>query len=270
LPTSHLVVFSFAIFSALVLSVSAANLRRLRLEESLTTMGILAHELRTPLATLSLLGDALRSEGVAPVGSEQSKRLEEIAARVYALSRTMNQQIDTQISNASLLRLPVGRERVDALAVIQTALAQYPFKGRRERDSVSLDFKHDFEFFGSESTFVQVINNLLKNALHAMASVQSEHASPALRIEMFVQGRWGVIWVQDNGVGIEPRLIRRVFEPFFSTQTGTGHGLGLAFCRTVVAAAGGSIGVTSKLGVGTTFEIKLPIIEVSVVPPTSL
>ena len=65
--------------------------------------------------------------------------------------------------------------------------------------------------------------------------------------------------MRDVGVGIDTHLLRRVFEPFFSTQLSTGHGLGLAFCRSVVVASGGHISVTSTPGLGTTFSISLPV-----------
>jgi two-component system, CAI-1 autoinducer sensor kinase/phosphatase CqsS len=100
----HWFVFFFAWASAMVVSISSANLRRKRLDTALTTMGIVAHELRTPLATLYLLGDALRGEASVTSVPGESKRLEDIASRIYGVSRSMNQQIDMQIANASILR----------------------------------------------------------------------------------------------------------------------------------------------------------------------
>jgi two-component system, CAI-1 autoinducer sensor kinase/phosphatase CqsS len=63
----------------------------------------------------------------------------------------------------------------------------------------------------------------------------------------------------DKGTGIDPELQARIFEPFFSTNRGTGHGLGLALCHRVVQSAGGTIRVRSELGQGAAFIIELPI-----------
>ena len=258
-PKEHFVVFSFAWSSALILAISAANLRRERLEHALTTMGIVAHELRTPLATLSLLGDALRGEGAVASAPLQTKRLEDIAGRIYAISRSMNQQIDMQIANANLLHLPPAKELVSAVDVVRLAVAQYPFSNQRERDWVRLDFRSNFDFQGSERLFVQVLLNMLKNAFRALAAHTTPVAHPEICIEIRRGKRFGEIRVRDVGVGIDTHLLRRVFEPFFSTQLGTGHGLGLAFCRSVVVASGGHISVTSTPGLGTTFSISLPV-----------
>ena len=67
------------------------------------------------------------------------------------------------------------------------------------------------------------------------------------------------IEVADNGVGMEPEVLARVFDPFFTTRKiGDGTGLGLPICHSIVTARGGTIAVESLLGGGTTFAIELP------------
>jgi two-component system CAI-1 autoinducer sensor kinase/phosphatase CqsS len=80
-----------------------------------------------------------------------------------------------------------------------------------------------------------------------------------ISIEIGAQQDRGRIVVADRGVGIDAELQRRIFEPFFSTNRGTGHGLGLAFCNQVVHAARGSIRVKSAPGHGAVFTIELPV-----------
>jgi signal transduction histidine kinase len=68
------------------------------------------------------------------------------------------------------------------------------------------------------------------------------------------------IAVTDDGCGIPADEIERIFDPFFTTRrTGTAAGLGLAHCYQIVRHHGGTITVTSKVGVGTTFCIRLPV-----------
>ena len=72
----------------------------------------------------------------------------------------------------------------------------------------------------------------------------------------------GRIQVRDRGVGMEPALQSRIFQPFFSTARGSGHGLGLAFCQRVVHSARGTIRVESEPMRGATFTIELPVADV--------
>jgi two-component system, CAI-1 autoinducer sensor kinase/phosphatase CqsS len=66
--------------------------------------------------------------------------------------------------------------------------------------------------------------------------------------------------VQDRGVGMDAGLQTLIFTPFFSTDRGTGHGLGLAFCQRVVQSADGTIRVHSEAQQGARFTIELPVL----------
>jgi len=252
------VVISFSWASAMVLGLSSANLRREHLQHTLTTMGIMAHELRTPLATMSLIGDAMRNESRQVKEAAGAQRLDQLVVRLHTLVRNMNQQIDTQIANARLLRLPTHKEAVGAAALLRNVVKDYPYRNSRERESVVLVLRKDFSFESSYRLFAQVINNLLKNAFRSLAATSSAPKPGDLRIEVGVLNGCGRIVVTDQGTGIAPELQARIFEPFFSTDRGTGHGLGLAFCQQVVESAGGTIRVKSEPGRGAIFIIELP------------
>ncbi len=253
------VLLFFAWSTALGLSVSSANLRRKRLEDSLATMGIIAHELRTPLATLSLLGDALRAAAVNKTQPIDHQQIDSVVTRMYALSRAMNRQIDMQIANSSLLRLSPSKQEVSAGMVVGSAMTQYPFRTQREREFFDISVVSDFVFLGCHHLFEQVIQNLVKNAYHAVALTQKPPEKADVRIEVTASGRQGFIKVFDRGVGIDRAMRDKIFEPFFSTQSNTGHGLGLAFCKAVVHAAGGKISVSTIADTGTCFTIALPV-----------
>lgn len=255
------VVISFSWVSALLLGLSSANLRREHLNHTLTTIGVMAHELRTPLATMSLIGDAVRNESHQVKQAAVTQRLDQLVVRMHALVRNMNQQIDSQIANASLLRLRTHKETLTAAALLRNVVKDYPYRNSRERDSVVLVLRKDFSFESSYRLFAQVINNLLKNALRSLAATSSAPQPGDLRIEVGVLGGSGRIIVTDQGIGIAPELQARIFESFFSTGHGTGHGLGLAFCRQVVQGAGGTLRVKSEPGRGAIFIIELPVLR---------
>lgn len=260
LVATNAIVMGFGWYMALVLGLSSSNLRREQVNHTLTTMGIMAHELRTPLATMSLLGEAVKGE--APQAPEESaRRLEQLANRLHTLVRNMNHQIDTQIANARLLRLPQLRESIQAGELVREVLDNYPYRSSRERECVVLQVRRDFRFAGSHALFSQVIDNLVKNALRSLAAASTASRPGDLLVEVGTLHGRGRIVLTDRGIGIDPDLQQRIFEPFFSTDRGTGHGLGLAFCKRVIQGASGSIRVKSEPARGAIFTIELPLLD---------
>ncbi len=102
----------------------------------------------------------------------------------------------------------------------------------------------------------QAVLNLLNNALDA---VEPESGAVSLRAEFDPEGSHVRIIVSDNGVGMNRKTIKHLFEPFRSTKGMRGTGLGLVVTKKVVDEHGGTIDVESTEGEGTTFTITLPI-----------
>jgi two-component system CAI-1 autoinducer sensor kinase/phosphatase CqsS len=257
---TNTMVLAFCISMGMLLGVSSANLRREHLAQTLTTMGIMAHELRTPLATMSLIGDAVRG-AAGDCDPDTAQKLEQLSGRLHTLVRNMNHQIDIQISNARLMRLPSRKEAVSAGNLVHEAIANYPFRSTREREAVQVVVRQDFVFEGSQALFGQVVDNLVKNALRSLAATGAALSLGDLLVEVDRRGGRGTIVIADRGIGIEHELQGRIFEPFFSTNRGTGHGLGLAFAQRVVHAARGTIRVKSESRRGAVFTIDLPILR---------
>jgi two-component system CAI-1 autoinducer sensor kinase/phosphatase CqsS len=245
----------------LLLGVSSANLRREHLAHTLATMGIMAHELRTPLSTAALIGDAIQQEVQRQPDHPRAMKLDKLGQRLHTLVRNMNHQIDTQIANAKLLQLPQYAEQVSAGTLVQEVVASYPYASSRQRECVKLVIHDNFTFCSSPTQFSQVLDNLIKNALHSLTAADSLYHPGALRIEVGRVQKQGHIIVADDGIGIEPALLQQIFKPFFSSNRSTGHGLGLAFCQQVVQSAGGSLHVKSEYAVGALFTIMLPIAD---------
>ena len=140
-------------------------------------------------------------------------------------------------------------------------IGRYPYKTPRERECVELIIVNDFNFLSSFVQFSQVIDNLMKNAFRALQATDRTLQRGDLRIEVSCRNDQGLIVVADKGRGIKPELIDRIFEPFFSTNRGTGHGLGLAFCAQVIKSANGAISVKSFWNTGTQFSLELPVMR---------
>jgi two-component system, CAI-1 autoinducer sensor kinase/phosphatase CqsS len=255
----HAMVLAFAWLIALELSLLLAHLRRTQLAHSLATMSIMAHELRSPLAAVALIGDALLLEVERQPDNARSPQFEKLASRLQGLARNMNRQMDTQIANAKLLQLPSRSEDVCAADLVHQVVAAYPFATSRQRGCVQVLIHRDFTFLSSFTQFSQVLDNLIKNALYSLMAADSKYPPGALRIEAGTLKQLGRIVVSDEGMGIDAALLPHIFKPFFSSNHGTGHGLGLAFCQQVVRSAGGSISVKSQFAIGATFTIELPL-----------
>jgi CheY-like chemotaxis protein len=125
---------------------------------------------------------------------------------------------------------------------------------------------------GSESQLARAVGNLLGNAIEAIegsgtivVGTRREHVSaPAVRYETIPAGDYAVLTVADDGCGIEPAELPRVFEPFVSRKRPgdrSGSGLGLAIVHGVVKEHDGFIDVTSAPGKGTTFSLYFPLVE---------
>lgn len=133
---------------------------------------------------------------------------------------------------------------------------------RPEKDSIDLrtDVPAGLTLATRPVQLQQVLLNLLINARTA---VLASNATREITISAEQTDAQTVIRVADNGVGIAPEDLERIFQPFFSTaadaQDGpSGHGLGLAFCRKIAADLGGDISVESSPGRGATFTLRLP------------
>ena len=253
------VVISFSASMGLLLGISAANLRREQLNNTLTTMGIMAHELRTPLSTAALIGDAIELEVQRQPDNPRAPQLNKLATRLHTLVRNMNHQIDMQIANARLLQLPHHTEEISATALVQGVVANYPYSSARQRDCVCVFLHEEFVFHSSFTQFSQVLDNLMKNAFHSLMAADSRYPVGAIRIVVNKSEGRGLICVEDDGTGIAPLMLAQIFKPFFSSNRGTGHGLGLAFCQQVVQSAGGHIRVKSGPAAGAIFSIDLPL-----------
>jgi two-component system NtrC family sensor kinase len=112
---------------------------------------------------------------------------------------------------------------------------------------------------GDPSMLQQVLLNLYNNALDAILERHGTKGGELLIASGPDQDGKAKIWITDNGVGISPENLKKIFSPFFTTKpVGQGTGLGLSVCYGIVESMGGSMNVTSERGVGTTFTILFP------------
>jgi PAS domain S-box-containing protein len=151
------------------------------------------------------------------------------------------------------------------IASTTLALARRTLRQRRVTLAVELPPEPVFATIPAGS-LGQVLLNLLLNACDAI----DRRDDPRIWVSLQRKGNRGMLCVRDNGIGIEPELAMRIFEPFFSTKgehATAGHGqpwlhgsgLGLSVCQTLVGQMGGTITLESRPGEGATFTVSVPL-----------
>ncbi len=215
-----------------------------------------AHEINNPLAYVMLnldwivrkLPDAMHDPASAEALTEMLREAHRGTERVASIVRELRTfaRADSE-----------SRQRVDLVTVVESAnkIAGHEV---RHRAKVTTSFEAVGAVWANESRLEQVVLNLMLNASHAMPESRAE--TNEIRIVVRPEGsRGAVLEVSDNGEGIAPEILPRIFDPFFSTKPrGVGMGLGLSICHGIVTSLGGQITVHSVPSEGTTFRVVLP------------
>jgi signal transduction histidine kinase len=214
-------------------------------------MHVASHDLAEPLRTMSGFSQLVSTryaDGLDDSGQEFLAHIVAGAARMQAL-------LDDLRSFTRASQQPLHRELVDLDGVVADVRAALGATLRDRHAEVAVD--NDLPCVLGDSTLLGlVLQNLISNAVKF-----NQSPTPTVRIASREVGDTVVIDVADNGIGIEPEHRDRVFDLFQRLHTRddyTGTGLGLAICRRILGRHGGSIGLTSTVGVGTTFTLTLP------------
>ena len=104
----------------------------------------------------------------------------------------------------------------------------------------------------------QVILNLLMNAVEAMSNTGHETRILRLQTEADHSARMALVRVTDSGPRVDPRVVERMFQPFFTTKS-SGMGMGLSICKTIIEAHGGQLTASANNPHGMEFQIILPL-----------
>jgi C4-dicarboxylate-specific signal transduction histidine kinase len=225
---------------------------RLRHSERLASLGQLAsgaaHEINNPLGfVISNLRSIISETERTPLSTDVLAEVREVAAdalvgaeRVSSIVRALRAMARQQTGAIEVVRL-----RDVASRAIGTVMGV-------EASSVVTDFSNDAQVRAVPLNLDQALGNLLMNARQAGGKIS---------VTTGVDGPEAWIRVSDEGPGIAPQVLPRIFEPFFSTRgVGGGVGLGLTVVWSIVTALGGTVDVESSVGVGSSFTVRLPIV----------
>jgi Na+/proline symporter/nitrogen-specific signal transduction histidine kinase len=217
-----------------------------------------SHELRTPLTSIRAFSELLHDdENMDPKQRQQLLRI--VVKETERLTRLVNQVLDfTKIESGSY---QWTRERLDMEDVLKEAVAATSQLSRDRNISVTLDVPgRPIPVFGDKDRLVQVIINLLSNALK-----YCESGKGRVMLGLSLDKDAARIEVMDNGPGIGTDERERIFERYHqfrdpSPDKPHGTGLGLAICRTIIESHDGRIWVESNRWNGSSFIFTLPIV----------
>ncbi|RKZ12576.1 hypothetical protein DRQ32_03395 [bacterium] len=231
-------------------AVFNATLERLEdaFEEQRRFVSDASHELRTPITALRSVGEVGLSGPSNPAAYREviGSMLEECDR----LSILINDLLTLARGDSGTARL--NRERVDLGELVEATTGLLRILAEEKNQELSVDVCGSVIVDADPTTLRQALMNIIDNAIG--------HCPEGCHIEVTVNGgEETVVEIRDNGPGIAPEHVEKVFDRFYSTDRQVrGTGLGLSIARWAVEAHGGRIDLTSERGQGCTFRIVLP------------
>ncbi len=245
--------------TALAAMVGSAFRRQVRLTQLKNDLvATVSHELKTPVSSIRLLVDTLLEQRVSdPVQTQE----------YLALISKENTRLSRVIDNfLTFSRLERGKHRyhraaVDPATIVERAVSAVRERSTAERCCISVEIAPALpRLWADADALVTVLINLLDNAI--------KYTGDDKQIRVRAAAAEGEVHlaVQDNGIGIDTRSARRVFDQFYQAdrtlaRAAEGCGLGLSIARSLVRAHGGRLTVDSRPGRGSTFTVALPLAD---------
>jgi PAS domain S-box-containing protein len=240
-----------------------------------TLAASVAHEINNPLTYilghLDFLGESINQlewlmRGLPEPARRDFRDLTEVMRESLEPIRTGTERIvGITRELQSFSRPGVGTAFVDVQAAVDSVVKLIG-KELESRAEVHLDLRKTSPVRGDSARLVQVILNLVVNAIQALPPDRA--STNRVSVSAADEGDAVVIEVADNGPGVLPEDRDRIFEPFQTTKdVGDGSGLGLFVCRSIVSAWSGTVTVDDRPGGGARFRVRLPIVrDISAAP----
>lgn len=223
-------------------------------------LATISHEIRTPLNGITGMATLLGNE---PDAARREESIRVIQQSADVLLAVINDVLDFSKIESNQLEL----EAVPMSAVHEVTVVTSLLQRQAEENGTQLVFTPRVAGLwtkGDPTRWRQVVTNLVGNA------VKFTHAG-AVKVLLEREADELVLTVKDTGVGMSAEVVERLFRPFVQADASTtrrfgGSGLGLAITRRLVEAMGGRIAVESAPGLGSTFTVRLPFVEVPAPP----
>lgn len=250
--------FTLAIVSAFAYSLHLIFKQKKLSDITNDFINNMTHELKTPLATISLTADTLALNSVSGNSGLVTEYSGLIKTEVKKLSRHVDRILGAAVNEQN--------DNVPAVTVINLSelvkeeVELFEPQVKQKEGYIGYTVSHpDVLVHANKDLLRGVICNLLDNALKYAKD------TPHITITVIKKAKTALLSVEDRGIGISKSEQKLVFEKFYRSHTGNRHdvkgfGLGLSFAKDVIEHAGGKIGVQSEPGKGSKFFVELPLI----------
>ena len=251
------IIFTIIIISAFIVTVRTLFNQKKISEIKSDFINNMTHELKTPLATISLAIDALTNEKVI----HDAEKVKIYSSMIKEENKRMNKQVEKILQAARLEReeIKLTLQKLDAHQIINKVADNLALQIQERNGTLTLRLNATNPMIDADEVhFSNIIFNLLDNAMKYSAG------APHIELETFSHGNGMIsIKVKDNGIGMDKETQARIFEKFYRAHTGNlhnvkGFGLGLSYVKAIVDAHEGRIKVESAPGKGSAFTITLP------------
>lgn len=222
-----------------------------KLERVRRSVAELTHEVKAPAGRVAEFASWLEQDYASRLDDKGRQYLEWIRREGQDLAQLAEKALDLP----RLAEPPRSVESVEVRSVAEEVL--HLLRHDIQHGSVQLHLAREFPRVACRRIHLkQVLENLVSNALKFMGA----QSQPRIEIGWEQSDEGPLLFVKDNGVGIEPEMSERIFEPFqrLGTVDAPGAGVGLAIVRTVIEQYGGAVKVVSRPGRGSTFFLRLP------------
>lgn len=250
------ILFTTIIIMAFVLTIRTLLNQKKLSEIKSDFINNMTHELKTPLATISLAIDAIGNEKV--IGNPD--KIRQFSGMIKEENKRMNKQVETILQSALMEKeeISLNLQVIDAHQLISHTIENLQLQLDAKNGKVELQLQAVQPIVKvDEVHFSNVIFNLLDNA------IKYSKDNLEIRIHTHNTRKSLVITIADNGIGMTRDTVSRIFEKFYRAHTGNVHnvkgfGLGLSYVKAIVDAHKGKIKVESAVGRGTKFTLEFP------------
>jgi signal transduction histidine kinase len=208
----------------------------------------ITHDLRAPLRAMQSFSQMLEKG----YGDKLDDAGKDFLRRIRQSANRMDKLIQDVLQYSQVLRLDLRLERVDVDHLLRGILESYQDFQEPQAQVIMEDGLP--AVLGNEAALTQCFSNLLNNAVKFVAP----GTKPCVRISAEERGVMARFWITDQGIGIAPQYLAKIFEMFQRLETSfEGTGIGLTIVRKAVERMGGRVGVESEPGKGSRFWLEL-------------
>ncbi len=219
-------------------------------------VAMITHDMKAPLTSIvGLSGMLMEEEPGAPPTEEFRESLGNINTNGRKLTQLINDFLT--FSRIEAGKLEFHFEPIDLNLCIMQAVSLFKYQAEKKNIRIQYNPRSEApDILGDDAQIERALGNLLSNA------IKYSQAGQTVGVELTLDGDWLQVEIRDEGPGIEPDLLPRLFDRYFrvrSPEKTEGTGLGLSIVKSVAEAHGGSVDVETEPGQGSRFVLRFPV-----------